>query len=40
MSRERDILSAIDEMGGFDFQKLARRLLKRDLYPRLNPLPD
>jgi len=40
MSRERDILSAIDEMGGFDFQKLARRLLKRYLYPRLNPLPD
>lgn len=40
MSREQDILSGIDEMNGFDFQKLARRLLQREHYPNLNPLPD
>ncbi|GAB7009037.1 hypothetical protein [Halorubrum trueperi] len=40
MGREEDVLSAIDEMNGFDFQKLARRLLKRELFPNLNPLPD
>jgi hypothetical protein len=40
MGREESILAAIDEIDGFDFQKLARRLLKRDLFPHLNPLPD
>jgi len=40
MGREEDILSAIDELDGFDFQKLARRLLKRELFPNLNPLPE
>lgn len=40
MGREENILAAIDEMNGFDFQKLARRLLKRELFPNLNPLPE
>lgn len=40
MGREEDILTAIDEMDGFTFQKLARRLLKRELFPNLNPLPE
>lgn len=40
MSREGDILAAIDDTDGFTFQKLARRLLQRELYPELNPLPE
>lgn len=40
MGREEDILTAIDEIDGFDFQKLSRRLLKRESFPNLNPLPD
>lgn len=40
MSREDDILTAIDRLDGFTFQKFARRLLQRERYPDLNPLPD
>lgn len=40
MGREDDILEAIGDMNGFEFQKLARRLLQREIYPNLNPLPD
>ncbi|GKZ16223.1 hypothetical protein [Haladaptatus sp. T7] len=40
MSREEDVLSAIDGLDGFSFQKFARRLLQRELYPALNPLPE
>lgn len=40
MGREEDILTAIDGLDGFTFQKFARRLLQRELYPGLNPLPE
>lgn len=40
MGREADILTAIDDMGGFDFQRLVCRLLQRERFPSLNPLPD
>lgn len=40
MSREEDILSAIDGLDGFSFQRFARRLLQRERYPGLNPLPE
>lgn len=40
MSREADILTAVDDLDGFTFQKFARRLLQREIYPDLNPLPD
>lgn len=40
MGREEDIPTVIDGLDGFTFQKFARRLLQRELYPDLNPLPD
>lgn len=40
MDREEDILTAIDGLDGFTFQKFARCLLQRELYPDLNPLPE
>jgi hypothetical protein len=40
MAREEDILSAIDDISGFDFQEFACRLLQRERYTNLNPLPD